>query len=268
MTHKLGQVFLIDQNIVRKILLEADINDTDYILEIGCGDGVLSKEIAPLAKQLNIVEIDEKCIISTKKVCDKYQNITYIHDDILNVVVTNNPQPWKVIANIPYYLSAKIIQHFVTHRASINRMIVMVQKEFAEKLVAKVGGKEHTSLSLYTQFYFDINHLFNVSRQCFKPIPKVDSAVIELLPKKTPMFDVDEDVFFSMIHSAFWGRRKQLLSALKKSPYITVSDQIDGCQFFKDHPKIRGELLTLTDFYELYQQLMVTKCISVKKREL
>lgn len=256
MPHKLGQVFLIDQNIIQKIVHAENITKDDNVVEIGCGDGILSKPLAQQAKQLSIIEIDKKCIISTQNTCKDFSNILYIHQDILTVdLSTLYVEPYYIMANIPYYLSAKIIQHFVAYRDSLKRITIMVQKEFAKKLVATSRKKEHTSLTLYTQFYFEIKWLFDVSNTCFKPIPKVDSSVIQLTPLKTKRFDVDENIFFKLIQSSFWGRRKTLLSALKKSPFLSFKKGLETCDFFQKHQSIRGETLDLSDFYVLYKEL-------------
>ena len=258
MTHKLGQVFLIDNNIINKIIAAENLTKQDLVLEIGCGEGVLSLPLAHHSKKLTIVELDQACIKATQQTCKDLANIRYVHNDILKTDLTQlYPNKYFIIANIPYYLSAKLIQHMITHRNQIKRATIMVQKEFANKLVAETGKKQHTSLTLYTRFYFDVKLLFNVSKTCFNPVPKIDSSVIQLTPRKTPLFEVDEERFFKLINTAFWGRRKQLLSALNKSPFISLNQGIENCDFFQNNANIRGEKLDLDDFYELYKQLEI-----------
>ena len=133
----------------------------------------------------------------------------------------------------------------------------MVQKEFASKLVAKPGDKDYTSLGVYCSFYFEIDYLFTISKNSFRPVPKIDSAMIRITPRKTLPFDVDEDVFFMIVNSAVWGRRKQLVTALKKSPFIDVPKDLKLLPFFKKHPRIRGEMLSLGDFYEVYRACLL-----------
>ena len=192
MTHKLGQVFLIDHNIINKIIRSEALTKNDTVLEIGCGEGILSKPLAKKIRHLTIVELDKVCIDTTQETCKDLDNITYIHKDILKTNLSKlYPHPYYIIANIPYYLSAKLIQHMVAHRKQLKRSTIMVQKEFAAKLVADTGKKQHTSLTLYTRFYFEVKLLFNVSKTCFNPIPKIDSSVIQLTPRKTPLFDVN-----------------------------------------------------------------------------
>lgn len=130
----------------------------------------------------------------------------------------------------------------------------MVQKEFASKLVAKPGNALYTSFSVYTSAYFDVDYLFNVSRNCFYPVPNVDSAVIRLTPSPKPI-PGNVDDFFAMVHSGFWGRRKPLKSALSKSPYIIVDPQFKECLFFTQNPTIRAESVSLDTFIQLFSEI-------------
>tara|TARA_A100001015_G_scaffold225132_1_gene254055 strand:- start:10428 stop:11219 length:792 start_codon:yes stop_codon:yes gene_type:complete len=256
MPHKLGQVFLIDNNIISKIVNSELLNKDENIVEIGCGDGAMSLPLAKKVRHLTIVELDQKCIDATQITCQSQDNITYIHQDILKTNLSElYPKPYFIIANIPYYLSAKLIQQLVVHRTQVKRATLMVQKEFATKLTANTGKKDHTSLTLYTQFYFTVKSLFDVSKTCFKPIPKIDSTVIQLTPRSSPLFEVNEERFFKLINSAFWGRRKQLISALKKSPFISLKKGFESCDFFNKNKLVRGETLDLTSFYEMYKEL-------------
>lgn len=260
MGHKLGQVFLKDKNIVDKIIRFSHISESDHVVEIGCGDGDLSQALASMGQSLTIYEIDPVCIQSTKTTLgvpldkdDPESHIRFIQGDILEQSL--DKEPAKIVANLPYYISAKIVKWMISQGTKINSATVMLQKEFAQKLTAKPGEKVYTSLTVYSSYYLHTEWGFNVSRNCFQPKPKVDSAVIKLTPKAPP-FEVDENVFFSIVRTSFWGRRKKVMTALKKSPYVKIDAAFQndkGLEKFKD---IRGEMLSLYDFYELYTHVL------------
>lgn len=254
MAHKLGQVFLHDSNVIRKICDFSSVGKNDVVVEIGCGEGVLTIELAKKAKHVVVIEIDEKCIQRTQETTAKFSNITFFHQDVLTFDFSCIEEPTlKVVANIPYYISAKIMKVLIANRSKLSEIVLMIQKEFAEKLMATPGMDVYTSLTLYAQYYFDFYSGFHVSKTCFKPIPEVDSRVIKFCPKH----DVSENVELeNLIRSGFWGRRKPLISALKKSPYITLDKaKLKEIPFFKEHPSIRGEVLPLETFHVILKQL-------------
>lgn len=260
MPHKLGQVFLHDKNILNKIIKLVSSKKRDTIVEIGCGDGILSEALTTECKQLHIIEIDQKCIDSTteclKKAAIDFNKITITHADILKDKFNSvTATPFSVVANIPYYISAKIIKTMIEKRQNIDEGIIMVQDEFAKKCMAKPGDKDYTSFTLYCSYYFDIIYEFKVSKNSFYPVPKVDSAIMTLKPRKTPLFKIDEELFFAMIRTSFWGRRKTLISCLAKGPYLKLDPKFKDCDFFKKQPKVRGETLSLQEFYTLYENI-------------
>jgi 16S rRNA (adenine1518-N6/adenine1519-N6)-dimethyltransferase len=253
---KLGQVFLKDRNIIEKIINTSGVNNNDVVIEIGCGEGWLSSAIATVAKKLYIFEIDDVYLQMTKERLDSLDNVEFSLGDVLKTGFGSvSEKEIRLIANIPYYISAKIVKLVIENKEKISSAVLMVQKEFADKLVAQPGSKTYTSLTLYTRFFMDCNLLFKVSKNCFRPIPKVDSAMIELIPLKRPMYDVDEDFFFSLIRSGFWGRRKPLKSCLSKSPYLNLRPEYKEIDFFKKQSMTRAEELSLEEFYELYVQV-------------
>ena len=199
--------------------------------------------------------IDPECIDITKEKIDNLNNIEFIKGDVLKVGFPKDLQhKFQVVANIPYYISAKIIKLLISNRERLSKAYIMVQKEFAEKLLAKPGEKDYTSLSVFTSYYMSVTKEFLVSKHCFKPEPKVDSAVISLQPKKIEN-DIDEEIFFSIIQSAFWGRRKTLMTCLSKSPFITFDKSFKEIAFFQKEKQRRGETLSLDEFKFLYTQL-------------
>ena len=254
MAHKLGQVFLKDSNIIRKICDFSSVTSDDVVVEIGCGEGVLTIELAKKAKHVIVVEIDEKCIRKTKETTADFSNITFVHQDILTFdFSTINEPTLKVVANIPYYISAKIMKVIIANRTIISEVVLMIQKEFAEKLMATPGMDTYTSLTLYTQYFFEFYSGFHVSRTCFKPIPAVDSRVIKFCPRENVTDDLELE---NVIRSGFWGRRKPLISALKKSPYLSLDKvKLKEVPFFKEKPLIRAEVLCLAEFQFILKQL-------------
>ncbi len=251
----LGQIFIKDQNIIRKIIKTADISSKDNIVEVGCGDGWFSLAIAEKAKALHIIEIDSRFLVQTQLRLKDLTTISYELADILKDEFGSVPfKSYRVIANIPYYLSAKFMQLLVKKREFIQSAYIMVQDEFAKKCKAKPGMGDYTSLTIYTSFYYEISYEFKVKRTCFRPIPKVDSAIIKLTPKST-LLNVDEELFFTIVRTAFWARRKTLLNTLLKGPYLECDPSIKEIEFFQKDSEIRGEVLGLEDYYELYTQL-------------
>lgn len=255
MGHKLGQVFIKDKNIFEKIIRYADIQPDNIVVEIGCGEGYLSAEMAKKCKKLYIIEIDPRCIELT--VPKLPENVTIIEADILKTGFSEITEPrFRVIANIPYYISAPIVKVLIDYKDKLDSAILMVQDEFARKLLAAPGQKDYGSFSVYTRYFFHTDWLFPVSRTCFRPIPKVESAVIRMTPHENPPFECDIDLFSSIVRSAFWGRRKTLSNCVTNSPYLShLGLKAATIPFFTKHPAVRGETLSILQFYELYQDI-------------
>lgn len=254
MGHKLGQVFIKDNNILDKIVKVSGVTADDVVVEIGCGDGDLTERLVRLAKHVVVIEIDATCIQATKEKLGDIQNVTFIHQDVLAFDFSTLETRFKLVANIPYYISAKIMKALIRYRNGIDQATVMVQKEFCDKLVAKPGSKLYTSLSVYFSAFFDTTFQFDVSRNSFRPVPNVDSAVFISVPHYR--YDVDEDApLFDIVRSAFWGRRKPLRSALKKSPYLSLKKGFDSDEDIAQTLSLRGEVLTLDEYITLSQKI-------------
>jgi 16S rRNA (adenine1518-N6/adenine1519-N6)-dimethyltransferase len=258
MTHRLGQVFLVDGNIIGKIIQFAHLTPQTPVIEIGCGNGALTVPLCQAVNQLDVIEIDAQWIHACQpKVHPLNPNVRFHHADILNIPLTPLCTPTThILGNLPYYISTKILKKLIAHsQGGFQAATIMVQKEFAKKCIAKPGEKSYTSLSIYIQNFFEFKYGFTVTKQCFRPIPKVDSAVIQLTPKPSPAIADVNHPYFRVVNAAFWGRRKPLLSALKKSPYISWKTDIRQVPFFQAYPTVRGETLSAEMFLTVYDQI-------------
>ena len=215
----LGQNFLIDGNIVRKICQDGDITQEDYVLEIGPGIGTLTEELALNAKKVVAVELDQKLLPILEETLVDYDNVEIVHGDILRVDIKGLIEeklgggPIKVVANLPYYVTTPIIAKLIEEDFNIESIIVMIQKEVADRIVAGPGNKQYGSLSVFVNFYTEPEILIGVPKTVFMPQPKVDSAVIKLKLKKN-LPQVNREVFFKVVKSAFGKRRKTILNSL------------------------------------------------------
>ena len=241
---------------MHKIVDAATLSPTDQVIEIGCGEGWMSFELAQKCGALAIMELDPYFLQMTQDRLAEFTHVQYFPGDALKTTLAPIPfERFKMVANIPYQISAPLTKLLIASRERLIEAVLLVQLEFAKKLVAKPGSDGYTSLSLYTQFYLETDFLFPVSRKCFRPIPKVDSAVIRLKPRASAPFNVDEDLFFQMIRSAFWGRRKTLMNSLSKNPFLRLDPAFKQSPFFIKNPNIRGETLDLEGFHALFLEI-------------
>ncbi len=253
---RLGQVFLKDQNVLNKIVESAQISSEEVVVEIGCGQGWLSLNLAKRCRKLYIIEIDPYYMAETQERLKEFSNVQFISGDVIRTGFGQIEEPrFKIVANLPYQISAAFVKLLITEKLRIKETVLMVQDEFAKKLVSKPGEGLYSSLGVYASYFLLTEYLFKVSRSCFRPVPRVDSAVIRIRSLEAPPFEVEEEVFFSLVRSAFWGRRKTLVSCLSKSPYIKMDSAFKQLPFFQKNATIRGEILSLQQFYEVYQVL-------------
>ena len=251
---RLGQNFLFDRNVLNKITSALDLRACDVVLEIGAGRGELTALIAPRVAKVLAVEIDPELVPQLADNLKIYPNARVINADILKLDLKKQihaaGRKIKVIGNIPYYISSPIMAHLFKYHQLINSVYITVQKEFAVRVVAQAGSKDYGSLSCWTQFFSEPKILFNISKNCFFPRPKVDSTLVCLRFRNRSLLAADKErQFFKITRGAFNQRRKTLRNSLKAVVSGTALKT-----FFKKHsmdPDIRPEKLTLRDFINL-----------------
>ncbi len=256
----LGQNFLIDSNILQ-IIAEASAMDKDAcVIEIGPGVGVLTQVLAEKSKKVIAIEIDSHLIPILEETLSGYNNVKIINKDILKVDMNRliseefDKSEVKVIANLPYYITTPIIMNLLENRINLSSIIVMVQKEVAERFVASPGGKDYGAISLAVQYYTQPRIIAKVPPDCFMPRPKVESMIVRLdVLSEPPVKANDEKKFFSVIKAAFGQRRKTLINALYNSGLFKMSKdemkELLNKIGLKDN--CRGETLSITQFSEL-----------------
>lgn len=213
---KLGQHFLVDNNIVDQIVEVSGVSPGMKTLEIGPGKGILTKALLAAGADLVSVEIDAELYYNLRKELESNENFRIINANALKFDMDQLTGKYQVVSNLPYSVSVPLIQRFIAQGQKIESMTLMTQEEVGRRLVAEPDDSHHGSLSLYTEFHCERKYLFSVGPEVFRPRPKVNSAVIRLTPRKAPLLKVsDEDDFFSFIKTAFVHRRKTLRNNLK-----------------------------------------------------
>jgi 16S rRNA (adenine1518-N6/adenine1519-N6)-dimethyltransferase len=213
----LGQNFLRDENICRKIVRAIQPQPSDIMLEIGPGEGALTKYLAHAVKHLVTVDVDERVVFRMREL---FPDVEVVHGDVLELELDKISRkygvPIRVVGNIPYNITSPILFYLLDRRSSVRDVILMVQKEVAQRLVAKPGSKDYGILSVSFQLFADVEVLFDVSPNAFFPKPDVISSIIHLSILGTPRYPVaDEEIFRSMVRAIFGKRRKMLRGSLK-----------------------------------------------------
>ena len=262
---KFGQNFLIDENVVEKIVREAGVTKDDFVVEVGPGIGTMTQILCENAREVVAVEIDKKLIpILTEDTLSYYDNVTVINEDILKLDICklaeekNQGKPIKVVANLPYYITTPIIMGLFESHVPIDSITIMVQKEVAERMQEGPGSKEYGALSLAVQYYARPEIVANVPPNCFMPRPNVGSAVIRLTRHEKPPVEVeDEKLMFRIIRASFNQRRKTLANGLNNSPEIHLPKEViqESIVSLGVPENIRGEALSLEQFAELSNEI-------------
>jgi len=217
---RLGQHFLIDENYISKIIETADIQKDDFVVEIGPGRGALTFRLADLAGEVIAIELDHELCESLKERASSYQNLTIVEADALRFPYERIETRFKVVANLPYYISTPILFRLVEIRSQIISMTVMVQKEVANRVVALPDSKDYGILSIGVQFYAIPTIALRVPPGAFYPPPEVDSAVLKIIPRERPAVEIkNEPLFWAIIKSAFSHRRKTILNSLSMAGF-------------------------------------------------
>ena len=244
---------------MNKIVDGAGITENDNVLEVGPGIGSLTQFLAERAKKVLAVEIDKSLLPILEKTLGSYDNVQVINKDILEVDLNSlieehfpNKKP-KVVANLPYYVTTPIIMKFLEEKINIESLVVMIQKEVADRMQAAPNTKDYGALSIAVQYYCDPKILFKVPPSVFVPQPKVESTVIKLEVRGTPLVEVhDERLFFNIIRDSFSKRRKTLLNALSTGNLKLNKELIrETLNYYNINENIRGEALSIEEFAQI-----------------
>ena len=265
----LGQNFLTEPNILQKIVATAEIDKGTNVIEVGPGIGALTEHLARAAHQVLAFEIDDRLIPVLADTLSPYDNVKVVHNDILKVNLQQETAyfdqegPIKVVANLPYYITTPIMMHILASDLAVAEMVVMMQREVADRISAKPGTKAYGSLSIAVQYYMEASTAFIVPKTVFIPQPNVDSAILRLVRRETPAVAVkNEKEFFKLTKSAFVLRRKTLWNNLLNTygkDEATRAWLENSLQQAEIDPKRRGETLSLEEFARLSNALESNK---------
>ncbi len=258
----LGQNFLIDGNVVNKIVETAEVRPDDVVLEIGAGIGTLTRALAEKAAKVIVIEVDRHLSPILEETLAGCDNVKVVFGNALNInfdeLISDQTggrygptgSPYKIVANLPYYITTPLIMHSLENRFNVSLMVFMIQKEVAERMVALPGSKEYGALTLGVNYYCDPQLVIRVPQKVFLPQPEVESMVVRLRRRETPPVPVeDEGIFFRVVRAAFGQRRKTLVNALSGAFQGLEKSMI--ARMLNDigiDPARRGETLSLQEF--------------------
>ncbi|MGO0907228.1 16S rRNA (adenine(1518)-N(6)/adenine(1519)-N(6))-dimethyltransferase RsmA [Clostridioides difficile] len=251
----LGQNFLIDSNIIDKILGGARVTEGDNIIEVGPGIGTLTREMGKVAEKVVAIEIDRNLIPILKDTLSDLENIEVINQDILKVDIQElvkdklNGGPVKLVANLPYYITTPIVMKFLEEDIPVTDIVVMVQKEVADRMNAVPSTKDYGALSIAVQYYCETEIVAKAPRHMFIPQPNVDSTVIGLHVRAEKKYDVhNEEIFFKTVNASFGQRRKTLLNSLGGLGFLNKDEIREILKEANIDEKRRGETLSIEEF--------------------
>ncbi len=253
MSKKLGQNFLIKRSIVDEIVHAAELTPGEPVLEVGPGIGTLTQGLAQSGADVTAIELDRRLLDVLDTTLASYDNVRIVHGDVLKLDVPTimNHKPFKVVANLPYYITTPIIMSLLESKLPIERLVVMVQKEVALRMVAKPGTKDYGALSVAVQYYTEPDIVLDVPPKSFLPAPAVTSSVIRcILRDKPPVHVIDEKLFFRVVKAGFAQRRKTFSNTMKTTGLtksqideLLAKANIDGQR--------RGETFSLQEFADV-----------------
>lgn len=264
----LGQNFIVEPNILANIVKAAGLDENTNVIEVGPGIGALTEYVARSSKQVVAFEIDDRLIPVLEDTLSPYDNIRIVHQDVLKANLKevlaetiDLEEPLMVVANLPYYITTPIIMHFLESELRIDGLVIMMQKEVADRITAAPGSKAYGSLSIAIQYYMEAEIAFIVPKTVFVPQPNVDSAILKLTRREKPVVEVkDEKFFFELIRASFVQRRKtiwnNLLIRYGKTDEIKA-ELTAGLEKAGIDPKRRGESLSIAEFGKLADSLRI-----------
>ena len=255
---KFGQNFITDGNLLQKIVDAGDVGPDDVVIEVGPGAATLTKALAQRAKAVIAIEIDHDLIPIIDETMEEFNNFYLVQGDALELNLDDliveklgAPHRCKVVANLPYYITTPLVMHFLEQGFSIDRIVIMVQKEVAERFAAQPGKKDYGAITVSLNYYGSVRNAFTVPRHMFTPKPDVDSAVVDMQPwAEKPLQADDEEFFHRLVKAAFGQRRKTLNNALKTLQLDSALVQSALAQCAIDGTR-RGETLSVAEFVAL-----------------
>ena len=252
---RLGQNFLIDSSVVQRIIDAAEILAGDEVLEIGPGIGTLTQGLLEAGANVTAVELDKKLPAVLEKTLEGYENFQLIQGDILKVDVTEiMPPNFKVVANLPYYITTQILLTLLEKKLPVTKIVTMVQKEVAERMTAAPNSKIYGAMTVAVQFRADVQIAFEVPPSAFLPRPEVTSAVVVCDVRESPFKVASEEFFIKVVRAAFGQRRKTLVNSLAGAGF-NREKILAALQALNISPNLRAENLSIADFANLANAL-------------
>lgn len=259
----LGQNFLIDDNVIENIVESAEINEKDFVIEIGPGLGTLTSRLVEKAGKVIAIELDKKMLQILNDRFALYNNFSFINEDVLKVDLNNliqqeNTQNYtvKIVANLPYYITTPIVMKLLEEKLNIESITVMIQKEVADRLTETPGGKNTGAITYCVYYYAEPQEVLTVPNTSFVPEPKVNSEVIKLnIRKEPPVALRDEKIFFKVVKASFMQRRKTLLNGLANAGIASKEKLKEILQELNLSENVRGESLSIEQFAEIANKL-------------
>ncbi len=253
---KFGQNFLVDNNVIEKIVRESNIMDESLVIEIGVGSANLTKYLCKSSSFVIGYEIDKSLEKHINKNLKSYANYEIIYDDFLKRDINRDVDKYNykniyVIANVPYYITTPIIEHIINSGINTTSVVLMVQKEVGDRFCAKPSTKDYGSITVFLNYFYDIKKLFVVNRTCFIPKPNVDSVIIKL-ESKDRIFVKNEDLFFKLVRDSFRYKRKTIRNNLKEYDLNRIEEVL------KEHGydlNTRSEVLSVNIFCDIANKL-------------
>ncbi len=258
---KFGQNFIVDENIINSIITKANITKDSMVIEIGPGAGSLTYKLATNAKQVLCYEIDTKLQNVLEENLKEFENVDIIYQDFLKADVKKDLANYQfetlyVVANLPYYITTPIIVKLIEDEISVDKIVVMVQKEVGDRFKAQPGSKDYGSLSVYLNYFFEISKLMDVSRNIFIPKPNVDSIVVELKRKESTYHLDNAQLFFQLVRDSFKQKRKTLRNNLKQYDLSLIEEVLNKYHY---DLSVRAEQLSIEIFVAIANQLSKKK---------